>query len=213
MALSSDWSSSRSKFMSSLLNIQPSESLQMGKILVSKSEEERGWEGEKKKNQQTFLNLRNMFGSLALLSARLEIWTFSCLEAELSCVQTCWHYREQSGVAVNMTSGPHEDWQGWLENRPPHTCTLTRTHTHTQAHISLWEILSGMYSRPVAVSKLSDDLRSLLASRCRTPNQSFSLAARLWSSESVHPAHADTHTHMHRNNERGSCQAAAVTAV
>lgn len=36
-ALSSDWSSSRSKFMSSLLNIQPRESLQMGRMLVSKS--------------------------------------------------------------------------------------------------------------------------------------------------------------------------------
>lgn len=37
MALSSDSSSKRSKFMSSLLNIHPRDSLQMGKILVSKS--------------------------------------------------------------------------------------------------------------------------------------------------------------------------------
>lgn len=35
MLPSSDWSSSRSQFVSSLLNIQPSESLQIGKILVS----------------------------------------------------------------------------------------------------------------------------------------------------------------------------------
>lgn len=46
-------------------------------------------------------------------------------------------------------------------------------------------------SRPVE-SKLSEDLRSLLASRWRTPNQSFSLAARLWSSASEQPADKTT---------------------
>lgn len=52
-----------------------------------------------------------------------------------------------------------------------------------------------MYSRPVAESELSVDLRSLLASRWRTPNQSLSLAARLWSCASVHATQTETCEH------------------
>lgn len=163
MALSSDWSSRRSKFMSSLLNIQPRESLHMGRMLVSKSRGEkrfRKWR-EKKNIEQVFVKLRNMR------------W-----------VQACRHHWEQRRDTVNITvSRP-----SWRECG----CLTGKDYTHTPTDSYIAE---GLHSRPAVESELSEDLRSLLASRWRTPNQSFSLAARLWSSASVQATHAHTHTH------------------
>lgn len=59
---------------------------------------------------------------------------YVCIVAGLSCVQTCWHYREQSRVAVNITASPHEDWKAWLLNRKG-----PRTHTH----ILWWDVLTS----------------------------------------------------------------------
>lgn len=88
-----------------------------------------------------------MSASLTFLSFSSSTLRFECLwvcvTAELRCVQRCWHYREQSRVAVNITASPHEDWKSMAvqQERAAHTQTHNRTHTHTLEHMYiLWVV-------------------------------------------------------------------------
>lgn len=109
MALSSDWSSRRSKFMSSLLNIQPRESLHMGRMLVSKSR------GEKRFRKWREKKILSKF-----------LWSYRTWD-EFRHVDIT---ENRGGTLSTLLSAGHHEGSVavWQEKT---------THTHRQIHILL----------------------------------------------------------------------------